>query len=57
MENSSNFVSEVKSYLTKKRGISSDVIALLEEQNLISYANEPVLMAKVVMRDLDENQT
>lgn len=57
MENSSNYAQEVKSYLTKQRGISSDVIALLEEQNLISYANEPVLMAKLVMRDLDGGQT
>lgn len=57
MNNSNDFVQEVKSYLTQKRGISSDVIALLEEQNLLSYANEPVLIAKVVMRDLDGNQT
>lgn len=57
MKNSNDFVQEVKLYLTQKRGISSDVVALLEEQNLLSYANEPVLMAKVVMRDLDGNQT
>lgn len=64
MQDGKDFVQEIKLYLTQKRGISSDVVALLEEQNLISYeekiissVGEKVPMAKLLMRDLDENQT
>jgi hypothetical protein len=53
MTNSNNYVDKINNYLTKERCISPEVVTFLEEKKLISYHEDPVLFAKIVMRDLD----